>query len=791
MASSIPFDQQYFVEIERNRKYQWFTFLFSVLIFIAHGLFFFWLPRYLRYKRDIKSMAFKPFFMFLDHWENLNRMFCFRIPFTKKKFYFTPSLLIVFAVFLAVNGVFTIIETADIDYLPQYDVISKRISRVAMGNMPAVYILVTKNDFVTGLIGLTHERVVFFHFWFSRLIYIMIIVHVVLGMIYWQKTSDIMLRIPPQIFGWIGFGCFTMLIFANLKFIRDIAFDFFMVTHRIYSFIFLLMVFFHNRAANTAMVVLAVHLLVLDRIVQRVFGIVHRLKSPTKGMSEFEILDEDTFKVTMPMKMSNMDTNTWYSLLIPKYGTWKAGSHVLLNVGKISLFQYHPFTILSLPETGKMVLIIKKKNGFTKKLYNRIVKIRDEQLEEERKKKESGEHDSGSSSSIISSVSSPTESDPMSGSKNPNIVKMKAGINGPFFPKLQPLVTFDSVAFFAIGVGASFVFPICLDLLQYIESKELANDYIGRPSRPIITIYWSIRNVANMSWYSDFIHKLSKYINSRKLSMEVYITRESEHQVPPSIDTDKTKKDSIKIMTSNDSSDISSECPLMEKFYGSRMDIGKLVKCQASKLNFPEEKSYRSMAVLDYEFDALEPYISGEIMSIHYLKHNQAYVDGYNTAMKSLAEAKAKDDTKEIVTLQQSIKFNGGGYINHALFWKSLSPVADGGGDKPTEESALGRLITQQYGSVEELIEITTQRLTGIQGSGWAWIVKDTSNGGKLDVVTTSNQDIVLPPLVPLIGIDAWEHAYYLQYQNVKLDYFKAIWNVINWKEAESRFDSV
>ncbi|EGW30229.1 putative superoxide dismutase [Mn], mitochondrial [Spathaspora passalidarum NRRL Y-27907] len=192
---------------------------------------------------------------------------------------------------------------------------------------------------------------------------------------------------------------------------------------------------------------------------------------------------------------------------------------------------------------------------------------------------------------------------------------------------------------------------------------------------------------------------------------------------------------------------------------------------------------------LNYAFDSLEPYISAEIMQIHYLKHHQAYIDNYNAAMEDLSKARVKGDTKQIVTLQQNIRFNGGGYINHVLFWESLSPVATGGGEKPTDKSSLGRQIIVQYESVDKLIEITTEKLVSIQGSGWAWIVKDTQNGGKLDVVTTVNQDIVLPPLVPLIGIDAWEHSYYLQYQNVKREYFDAMWNVVNWKEAERKFN--
>ncbi|MCP8719033.1 MAG: Fe-Mn family superoxide dismutase [Asgard group archaeon] len=114
-----------------------------------------------------------------------------------------------------------------------------------------------------------------------------------------------------------------------------------------------------------------------------------------------------------------------------------------------------------------------------------------------------------------------------------------------------------------------------------------------------------------------------------------------------------------------------------------------------------------------------------------------------------------------------------------------------GGGKQPDSNSPLGKQIIKQYGSVQNLIDVTNTKLAGIQGSGWAFIVKNNENGGQLDVITTANQDTVTAPyLVPLIAIDAWEHAYYLQYQNVKLDYFKAIWNVINWAGAEERFSA-
>lgn len=188
---------------------------------------------------------------------------------------------------------------------------------------------------------------------------------------------------------------------------------------------------------------------------------------------------------------------------------------------------------------------------------------------------------------------------------------------------------------------------------------------------------------------------------------------------------------------------------------------------------------------LDFDYGALEPYISGQINELHHSKHHLTYVNGYNTAIAQHAEAQHAGDVLKTIELEQHIKFHGGGYRNHALFWKNLAPVSQGGGELPTGE--LLKAINAQYGSVDKLIGLTNQKLAGIQGSGWAWVAKNNENGA-IEVVQTYNQDTVGAKYTPLLAIDAWEHAYYLQYQNVKVDYFKAIWNVINWKEAERRF---
>jgi len=193
---------------------------------------------------------------------------------------------------------------------------------------------------------------------------------------------------------------------------------------------------------------------------------------------------------------------------------------------------------------------------------------------------------------------------------------------------------------------------------------------------------------------------------------------------------------------------------------------------------------------LPYDYGALEPAISGKIMEIHHKKHHQTYVTSYNNFTEKLATLTTKSDPTpsdlaEQMAIVPMLKFHGGGHVNHSLFWENLAPKGKGGGDPPT--GALAKAIEEHYGGLDKLKEKMNATLAGIQGSGWAWLVQDIQNGS-LAVVSMANQDPITAPFRPLLGIDAWEHAYYLQYENRKAEYFNAIWDVISWKAAEKRF---
>lgn len=192
---------------------------------------------------------------------------------------------------------------------------------------------------------------------------------------------------------------------------------------------------------------------------------------------------------------------------------------------------------------------------------------------------------------------------------------------------------------------------------------------------------------------------------------------------------------------------------------------------------------------LKYGLKDLEPVISEEIMNLHYHKHHQAYVTNLNKAAQELAVAQQNNDLPKILSLQSAINFNGGGHINHSIFWTNLAPKNQGGGEFVNGD--LANQINSQFGSFDKFKELFSAKTVAIQGSGWGWLALNKTLN-RLEIVTRQNQDALVTlgaDYVPLLGIDVWEHAYYLQYKNVRADYVKAIWEIINWKDVNERFN--
>lgn len=201
---------------------------------------------------------------------------------------------------------------------------------------------------------------------------------------------------------------------------------------------------------------------------------------------------------------------------------------------------------------------------------------------------------------------------------------------------------------------------------------------------------------------------------------------------------------------------------------------------------FPAEE-YK-LPPLDYAFDALEPHIDAKTMEIHHDRHHNTYITNLNKELSTNTAAASKSLNQLFTTISKqsaAIRNNGGGHFNHAMFWKLLSPA----GTSPSGE--LHAAITTSFKDLANLKDLMNKAGTGRFGSGWAWLVSDKK--GKLTIGSTPNQDNPLMDVAeikgfPILGIDVWEHAYYLKYQNKRADYLAAIWNVINWDEVNRRY---
>ena len=186
---------------------------------------------------------------------------------------------------------------------------------------------------------------------------------------------------------------------------------------------------------------------------------------------------------------------------------------------------------------------------------------------------------------------------------------------------------------------------------------------------------------------------------------------------------------------------------------------------------------------LDYDYGDLAPHISAQIMELHHSKHHAAYVAGANTALEKLVAARESGDFAAINLWEKNLAFNLGGHINHSVFWKNLSPA---GGDKPTGD--LAAAIDEHFGNFDKFRAHFEATALQIQGSGWALLVWD-SLGKKLLIVQLYDQQNNVPVgLIPIAQLDMWEHAFYLDYKNVKADYVTAWWNIVNWDDAQKRF---
>jgi superoxide dismutase, Fe-Mn family len=189
---------------------------------------------------------------------------------------------------------------------------------------------------------------------------------------------------------------------------------------------------------------------------------------------------------------------------------------------------------------------------------------------------------------------------------------------------------------------------------------------------------------------------------------------------------------------------------------------------------------------LQYDYGALEPHISGKIMELHHDKHHAGYVKGANETLEKLDEARSKEDFTRLGALEKALAFNLSGHVLHSLFWQNLDPK---GGDRP--HGPLAEAIQKDFGSFEKFKRQLTEVASTIMGSGWAALVWEPLGGRLLTNQIYDHQSNLSQGGIPILVIDAWEHAFYLQYQNRKTEFFDAVWNLWNWEDVSERYLAV
>jgi Fe-Mn family superoxide dismutase len=178
---------------------------------------------------------------------------------------------------------------------------------------------------------------------------------------------------------------------------------------------------------------------------------------------------------------------------------------------------------------------------------------------------------------------------------------------------------------------------------------------------------------------------------------------------------------------------------------------------------------------LTYDYGDLTPAVSARIMELHHSKHHQTYVNNYNAAVEKLISGAEAGNTQAVQALNSAIRFNGGGHVNHTLFWENLASASREGGSLPDADSQFSQAITETFGGYDQFISQFNTQTVAVQGSGWGWLVLNDQNN--LEILDLKDQDTVTENgRTPLLGVDVWEHAYYLDYENLRPKYLENIW---------------
>tara|TARA_R110002096_G_scaffold435816_1_gene663101 strand:+ start:114246 stop:114983 length:738 start_codon:yes stop_codon:yes gene_type:complete len=205
-------------------------------------------------------------------------------------------------------------------------------------------------------------------------------------------------------------------------------------------------------------------------------------------------------------------------------------------------------------------------------------------------------------------------------------------------------------------------------------------------------------------------------------------------------------------------------------------------------LGFDEKTKEYTLPDLPYDYDALAPHIDVITMTIHHTKHHAGYVKGLNNALNQLESIRNGGDASTLQHWQRQLSFHAGGHINHSLFWTGMAPSNHGGGGTPS--GTLAKAITRDFGSFDKFSTQFQAATKSVEGSGWGWLIYEPMSNRLLISQMQNQQQMLFAGAVPLLGVDVWEHAYYLTYQNRRADYISEFMKIINWSEVQRRFDA-
>ncbi|MDF1868934.1 MAG: superoxide dismutase [Phycisphaerales bacterium] len=205
-------------------------------------------------------------------------------------------------------------------------------------------------------------------------------------------------------------------------------------------------------------------------------------------------------------------------------------------------------------------------------------------------------------------------------------------------------------------------------------------------------------------------------------------------------------------------------------------------------LGFDEKTKEYTLPDLPYDYDALAPHIDVITMTIHHTKHHAGYVKGLNNALQKLESIRNGADASTLQHWQRQLSFHAGGHINHSLFWTGMAPSNNGGGGTPS--GTLAKAIERDFGSFDSFSSQFKNAAKSVEGSGWGWLIYEPMSNRLLITQMQNQQDMMFAGAIPLLGVDVWEHAYYLTYQNRRADYIAEFMKVINWKEIQRRYDA-